>query len=302
MPKKGYKQTEDHRRKCGDARRGKKLPPRSEKHCGNISKGKKAKNKKCSESERVRYREGSLAYWNSSTGQERKNGPWPHGRTHPSYKKKTRKNCETCGRFFYVIPALIATAKYCIRKCRDKAQSRRMSGKGNIMYGTHRSGKDNPFYGKHHTKDDLRKIRLQMEKIGYWLPLDQVEPYLLYCRESHWKERMFDYLSKKELLLLNEKGLFSSKNTKGMVRDHKYSKYSGFKNKVFPIILRHPANCALITHSKNATKMRKGQLFDTGNSISLEQLFILIKSYEKGWKEQKECLAAVNKCEKGEKI
>jgi hypothetical protein len=78
-----------------------------------------------------------------------------------------------------------------------------------------------------------------------------------------------------------------------MVRDHKYSRYSGFINKISPIILRHPANCQLIFHNENVSKAKKGHRYEDGNSISLEQLFNDIINYSKDWKEQNICLKLI---------
>lgn len=151
------------------------------------------------------------------------------------------------------------------------------------------------------TKKFKKEFRKTMEKLGYWIPLEQVKPYLLYCKEADWKGRMFDYLSEGELVLLSQKKLFSNKNTKGVVRDHKYSRCSGFENKVFPIILRHPANCELITHAKNLSKAKKGHRYGDSNSTTLEELFLCIRSYEKDWPEQKKCLDTINKYQNGKR-
>jgi len=159
MPKKGYKQTKDHRQKGGDVRRGRKMPPRSKIHCENISKAKKGcipwnKNLTKETDERIaRY------------GKKRKGKNYGIvGNKHPLHKKEIRKNCEVCGKFFWVKESIRDIFKYCSeketgRKCKQVAQSQRMSGEGNSMYNTHRFGKDNPFYGKHHTIETLKKFR-----------------------------------------------------------------------------------------------------------------------------------------------
>ena len=172
-------------------------------------------------------------------------------------------------------------------------------------------GKNHPMYGKHHTKKSKiiigiksknkftkkfkEKQRKIFEKMGLWIPLDKIKPYALYCRKSNWKKNMFNYLSSKELKLLKKKGLFSYKNTKGMVRDHKYSRYFGFINKIPPIILRHPANCQLITHSENLSKAKKGHRYQDENSITLKQLFQIIKNFKQEWYEQTKCLKIIKK-------
>lgn len=66
--------------------------------------------------------------------------------------------------------------------------------------------------------------------------------------------------------LLKQYGMYSKhSNPQGVVRDHRYSVYEGFINKVDPEIISHPANCQFLLHSDNARKTRR-------SSITLEQL------------------------------
>jgi hypothetical protein len=147
------------------------------------------------------------------------------------------------------------------------------------------------------TKDYLNKVRKTYEKLGLWIPLDQIKPYELYCRKSNWIERMIDYVSEQELVLLKNYGMFSSKNSKGVVRDHRYSRYSGFKNNVDPIILRHPANCEIILHKDNLSKAKKGHRYEDSDSITLKELFNKIINYQKQWKEQEKCIQLIKEYE-----
>lgn len=81
------------------------------------------------------------------------------------------------------------------------------------------------------------------------------------------------------------------KNIGGVVRDHIYSRMSGFKNKVFPEILRHPCNCQILLHSDNIKKQ---------DGITLNELFNKIKKYKGTWKEHKLCLTLIKRFENGE--
>lgn len=77
---------------------------------------------------------------------------------------------------------------------------------------------------------------------------------------------MFDIV---DFQLFEKYGIWHyNKNKNGLVRDHKYSRGSGYKNSVFPEILRHPSNCHLISHSRNVQLARSGN----DDLISLEQL------------------------------
>lgn len=172
-----------------------------------------------------------------------------------------------------------------------------------------------PWKGKHHSQESKMKIgekskikftslsyrknfREKMEKKHYWIPLENKSDYNIYYKESNWIEQMFNYCDKNELVLLKEQGVFNClKNKNGIVRDHKYSRYSGFLNKVFPEILRHPCNCSIITslnnlkkgHSKNTTK----------DSITLESLFENIINFKIFWKEQQLCLKLIKEYKNG---
>ena len=63
---------------------------------------------------------------------------------------------------------------------------------------------------------------------------------------------LLSFQSLNEINLLKQFGMFNIEtNTKGVVRDHIYGRKSGFKEKVPPEILRHPANCEIILHSSH---------------------------------------------------
>lgn len=144
------------------------------------------------------------------------------------------------------------------------------------------------------TDDYRKKQRMTFESIGKWVKLQDKSDWEIYSKESNWKSNMFNLITNKaQLNLLKKYGVFSSfTNTKGIVRDHKYSRRSGFINKVFPEILRHPVNCALIKHVSNVRKANH-------DSITLKQLFNRIKRYKGGWPEQQLVLNKIKDYESG---
>ena len=98
---------------------------------------------------------------------------------------------------------------------------------------------------------------------------------------------MIKYASKKEKVMIKKYGIFNAfKNTKGVVRDHKYSRWSGYNENVNPILLRHPVNCEWIKHSENVSKRGK-------NTISLENLIDRIIRFKSKWKEHEMCLEII---------
>jgi len=171
------------------------------------------------------------------------------------------------------------------------------------------SGIDNPFFGKTHdektkriigekskdkfTDDYMTKYRTVMENAGHWIPLKDKSDYEIYFKQAEWCEKMFDRASDVEILLLREYGVFNNKtNTKGVVRDHIYSRKSGFENGVFPILLRHPANCGIITHSDNVKKKTSRYIDKDGHTI--DELFLRIETYKNKWIEHDDCLMLID--------
>jgi predicted nucleic acid-binding Zn ribbon protein len=67
-------------------------------------------------------------------------------------------------------------------------------------------------------------------------------------------------------------------NLNGCSRDHLYSILDGYKNKVDPKILSHPANCEIKSHKENQKKKSK-------SSITLDELLVRIKLFEESYGE-----------------
>lgn len=83
------------------------------------------------------------------------------------------------------------------------------------------------------------------------------------------------YPNEYDLPLLTEKGMFHpKKNPKGVSRDHLYSVYDGYTNKVDPGIMKHPANCQLILQCDNTRK-------NSNSSITLDELLVRIHDWNK---------------------
>ena len=74
------------------------------------------------------------------------------------------------------------------------------------------------------------------------------------------------YPDEYDLKLLQEHGMFHpKKNPKGVSRDHLYSVFDGYNNKIDPAIMKHPANCQLMLQGDNTRK-------NSNSSITLEEL------------------------------
>jgi hypothetical protein len=148
-----------------------------------------------------------------------------------------------------------------------------------------------------------KQIREKNEASGVWISLSQKDDYQLYCKFANWPKRMWDQISnEKEKKLFEEFGIWNSKNQKlnpGCVRDHKFSRRSGFRLEVFPEILRHPCNLQILLHSQNVAK-KKDRYVDRDDQ-TLEELIFKIKNFNQEWFEQKECLQKIEAFLNGKK-
>lgn len=144
------------------------------------------------------------------------------------------------------------------------------------------------------TPEYLEKVRKKNYASGVWIDPSTKPDWEIYKKESNWKERMYDIL-----------GCFDvwhyKNNKNGLVRDHIFSRWEGFCFKVFPELLRHPANCQLLRHGDNVRKMfaERRQLLSDPHRIEL--LFENILHYDKEWNEQELCCQFINRYRNGER-
>lgn len=151
------------------------------------------------------------------------------------------------------------------------------------------------------TDEYKEKHRLRMESLGYWVPLKDKSDFEIYYQEADWTERIFDLITcKKQLRLLKKYGVFHNKNNvNGVVRDHMLSRRTGFNFGIFPQILRHPANCQILT-SKDNIKKKNGRYVDADH-LTIDELFDRIESYTGSWKEQELCIRLISQYRVGKK-
>jgi hypothetical protein len=123
-------------------------------------------------------------------------------------------------------------------------------------------------------RDKTRKTR---ELKGQWVPLDQKDKYKLYFEACKFKHSFYDYATPEEIAIVKEYGIFNaSSNSKGCVRDHLYSRRSGFENNVDPDIISHPANSEIILHSEN---VRRAHSKYGDDQITLKELLLKIERW-----------------------
>lgn len=147
------------------------------------------------------------------------------------------------------------------------------------------------------TKEFKDKQYKTMVERGIWIRKEEKDPYHFYRELSNWKCNVlaFDVKGSEKAMRF---GFYNYKNNReGLVRDHRYSRLSGFKELIFPEILRHPFNCEFITLDDNARKHHSKKI--SSDSITIEELFEGIKTYSKNYEEQLICLEKIKQYEQG---
>lgn len=110
------------------------------------------------------------------------------------------------------------------------------------------SGKNNPNYNPHKTKFQKYKIKCNFDFKFKDFPLE------------------FDISKVRNMF-------HPILNRHGYTRDHKLSINDGFLMNIPPELIKHPANCAIISHSANSRK-------NIHSSINIEQLIKMILKWE----------------------
>jgi len=102
------------------------------------------------------------------------------------------------------------------------------------------------------------------------------EYYSLYRPKCEFKFNPLDFSQKIDCSLIHEFGRYSPSNRgdniNGASLDHMLSVRDGFRLKVDPKIISHPANCKVMIQNKNSAKNDR-------SSISLDDLLLKIKNW-----------------------
>jgi hypothetical protein len=142
-----------------------------------------------------------------------------------------------------------------------------------------------------------KQYNIMVER-GVWIPKEEKKPYIYYRELSNWNYNVLNYpidgIDKFKIL-----GYYNRNNKNGVVRDHMFSRRSGFEQQVFPEILRHPSNCKLITHKENISKQQNKKI--KSDSITLDELFNRIENFNFDYDEQIICIEKIKKYKNGER-
>jgi hypothetical protein len=169
----------------------------------------------------------------------------------------------------------------------SESYSRKHTSDSKIIIGIRSKEKFTEEYKQNH--------RQTMEKLGYWIPLIDKDPYKIYYEDANWICSMIEYFSEYEQEQLTLFGIFNRNNTNGWVRDHILPRNIGYEFKIPYQLLRHPANLQFIPHNMNISKGFSDRKLLFENKIDLiDVLYKKILSFDKTWVEHKFCLHFIN--------
>lgn len=87
------------------------------------------------------------------------------------------------------------------------------------------------------------------------------DTFITYKKQCMFKFSLNQFPYEYDFALIENNGWYKAKNhgdnMDGVNRDHMFSIVEGYKNKIDPYIISHPANCELLTHFDNVSKNSK---------------------------------------------
>ena len=100
-----------------------------------------------------------------------------------------------------------------------------------------------------------------------------------YKNDCQFNFNLKDYPEEFDFSLIEKYGWYSApnkgKNLNGISRDHMFSISDGYKNKISPLLISHPANCQLLRHEENF------HIKNHRSSITIEELKNRIEIWNK---------------------
>jgi hypothetical protein len=192
-------------------------------------------------------------------------------------KYKKSLNCVNCGIEFEAYTN--NTSKFCSNSCSathtNKNKKLTQKTKEKIKKSLLVFFKDNQKKEK-----PLKKCKncnnIINEKFKYICVSCKIEYYQFYRMECKFDFNVYDYPERFDLDLIKKHGWYSASNRgnnlNGVSKDHMFSVKDGFKLKISPHIIKHPANCKLMIHTENNIKK-------TNSTLTLGELLDRIKNW-----------------------
>lgn len=198
------------------------------------------------------------------------------------------KKCLCCGEEF---APTHARSKYCSKSCAAKITNKNRKGKKRLfseeglsnlrksaLINLHSGGKIKINRYCKHCNEIIQTKSKVFCSISCKREYDRrnLSEYQIYRRECQFKFNLSDFPDEFNFTLIENHGWYKAKNKgnnlNGVSRDHMVSISYGFKNKINPNIIGHPANCELMIHNNNSKKHSKC-------TITLNELLLKIKEW-----------------------
>jgi hypothetical protein len=181
----------------------------------------------------------------------------------------TNKTCKNCGNTFESY--LSKNKLFCNSSCSTTFNNKKRKHSEETKNKISKTLKSKPTKPTNPTKPKVGKIKTcricnnkVIEKYKIVCTNCRLEYYQYYRPSCTFQFNVKDYPQEFDLILIEQYGWYSPTNKKnnlvGVTKDHKYSVMEGYRNKIDPNILSHPANCELLLFSDNSSKNGKSSL------------------------------------------
>lgn len=190
-------------------------------------------------------------------------------------------NCKNCNILF--IGYIREEREFCSKSCSNSFsnKNRKLSKETKKKISTTLSNKNTIRKFIRNNKKNVRKCRFcdlpKIDKKHKTICEDcRMEYYKFYRPSCEFTFNINEVKDRFDIKLVEVYGWYSpsnkGNNLNGVSKDHMYSVREGFVNKVDPEIIKHPANCRLLTHTNNNRK-------NFNSSISYNELIDRIKNW-----------------------
>lgn len=164
-------------------------------------------------------------------------------------KEETIHTCKFCGKEFTALPSKYASGDFCSKDCA-------------IKYSSQFANTDEKRKQKSDTLCDRFGIshKNKNEKDRYY-------------HDCAFRFGLDDFKRVEGFDLIQKYGMYSAPdNLDGVARDHMVSRHYGWTHNIPPEVIRHPANCRIISQRENSSKGEKC-------CITVEELYERIKNW-----------------------
>lgn len=205
------------------------------------------------------------------------------------YSKTKKAFCKNCNKPLIVNQRASLKNVYC-KECRQNAIKIKNYEKRNLKYVKNKGIVTIKRLCSVCKKNQIEGLKRVCKKC-------KTKYYKYYRVECNFDFVLSDYKNEFNFGLIKKHGWYKAKNRGdnmgGVSRDHIFSVKEGFLIGLNPILLKHPANCNLMTHNDNSKK-------NTNSELTLKELIKKIEKFEKKHK-TKECKKVLKEITKTKK-